>query len=146
MLCGIYKNVLNFLLNHTPTASFLSDIAMFEGVILALAIPLSFEIISRISERYQSEVITKKFFDVEWTVKWLPVFLIVNIIFAVALRFFVSDTLTSLVWRLFAWVTFAGFLFVAMIFLIFLKRLKRYISEPEFILDELFDEAKKLLE
>ncbi len=45
------KALFSPLTNFTPTPNFLSDIAAFEAVVIGLAIPLSFEIISRMSER-----------------------------------------------------------------------------------------------
>lgn len=132
------KIVLSFS-SFTPTPNFLSDVAAFEAVIIALAIPLSFEIVSRISERYKSEVITKKFIQ-EWEIKWLPIFLVL----AVTLRFFINDNPNSALWKVLAWTTFAGFLFVAIILFKFLAGLKLYMTDTESILNKLFDEAEKL--
>lgn len=145
---GIFLNKIGEILlpviDFTPTPNFLSDIAAFEAVVIGLAIPLSFEIVSRISERYQSKVITKKFIQ-NWEIKWLPVFLIVNIIIAITLRFFVRDNPVWTTWKILAWITFVGFLFIAGIFLFkFLPKLKRYMTDTNFILDELFNEAEKL--
>lgn len=139
-MCEILQSITNF----TPTPNFLSDIAAFEAVVIGLAIPLSFEIISRISERYQSEVITKRFLQ-DWEIRWLPIFLIVNIIIAISLRFFIPENFTYSLWKILAWLTFVGFLFIASIFLFkFLPKLKRYMTDTDFILNELFNEAEKL--
>jgi len=136
--------ILKFIINFTPTQNFLSDIAAFEAVVIGLAIPLSFEIVSRISERYQSEVITKKFLQ-NWEIKLLPIFLILNIISAIALRFFVPDNPVGTTWKISAWITFTGFLFIAGIFLFkFLPKLKHYMTDTDFILNNLFNEAEKL--
>jgi len=140
-LCNVLS--LHFL-NFTPAPNFLADVAAFEAVVIALAIPLSFEIVSRISERYQSEVISKRFIH-EWEIKWLPRFLIANIILAVTLRFFVDSEPTSTIWKIFAWITFGGFLFIAIILLKFFAKLKWYMTDTEFVLNKLYDEAEKLL-
>jgi len=147
-MCEVFLNkiwaVVLAVINFTPTPNFLSDIAAFEAVVIGLAIPLSFEIVSRISERYQSEVITKKFIQ-NWEIKWLPIFLIANIIIAITLRFFVQDNPVWTTWKILAWITFIGFLFIAGIFLFkFLPKLKRYMTDTKFILDEFFNEAEKL--
>lgn len=142
---GNLGKTLSHFLNFVPTADFLSDVAAFEAVVIAIAIPLSFEIVSRISERYRSEVISKKFVQ-EWAVQLLPTFLIFNIILAVALRFFVNSNPTSIVWKLLAWIAFIGFLIIAGILLFcFIPRLKHYMTESEFVLEELFNEAEKSL-
>jgi uncharacterized BrkB/YihY/UPF0761 family membrane protein len=136
--------ILKFIISFTPTPNFLSDIVAFESAVIGLAIPLSFEIVSRISERYQSEVITKKFLQ-NWEIKLLPIFLILNIISAIALMFFVPDNPVGTTWKISAWITFTGFLFSAGIFLFkFLPKLKRYMTDTNFILNEFFNEAEKL--
>lgn len=147
-MCEVFLNkigaIMSAIISFTPTPNFLSDIAAFEAVVVGLAIPLSVEIVSRISERYQSEVITKKFIQ-NWEIKWLPIFLIVNIIIAIALRFFVHDNPVLATWKILSWITFIGFLFIAVIFLFkFLPKLKRYMTDTNFILDEFFNEAEKL--
>jgi len=142
-MCNILNSIISSLPNP-PSSNFLSDIAAFEAVVIGLAIPLSFEIVSRISERYQSEVITKKFLQ-NWEIKLLPIFLILNIISAITLRFFVPDNPVGTTWKISAWITFTGFLFIAGIFLFkFLPKLKRYMTDTNFILNEFFNEAEKL--
>jgi hypothetical protein len=140
----IVSSCIKFIASHVPTSNFLSDIAAFETGVIALAIPLSFDIVSRISERYQSEVITKRFIRA-WEIKWLPILLIFNIITAVILRFFVDDNPTSGLWKLLAWLTFFVFLIVVVALFSFFILLKKYMTDMEFILRELFDEAEELL-
>jgi len=139
-----FKLLASHLLNFIPRPNFLSDVAAFEAVVISIAIPLSFEIISRISERYQSDILTKRFSQ-EWVVRWLPVFLIFNIVIAITLRFFVEDVPTTSLWKPLAWITLIGFLFVAWALIKFLRLLKNYMTETEFILNRLFDEAEKSL-
>lgn len=141
----IINSTITFFSNFSPTPDFLSDIAAFEAVVIALAIPLSFEIVSRISERYQSEVISRKFIQ-NWSIKLLPIFLIFNMIFSISLRFFINSNTTSIIWKLLAWITFAGFLIIAVIFLFgFIPKLKRYMTDSDYVLEELFNEAEKSL-
>lgn len=132
-----------FFCHFTPSPDFLSDIAAFEAVVITLTIPLSFEVISRLSERYQSEVITKNF-SREWENRLLPIFLVVNIILTITLRFFVNKNPTSDIWKWFAWITFISFLFIATILFMFFRKLKQFMTDTEFIIEKLFNEAKKL--
>lgn len=135
-----------FFSDFTPSTAFLSDIAAFEAVVIAIAIPLSFEIISRISERYNSEVISRRFWQ-EWAVRSLPIILMFNIVAAVGLRFFASGAPDSVGWKVSAWVVFSVFLAAASILVFkFIPRLKDYMKDPNFILDELFDEAEESLQ
>lgn len=76
----------------------------------------------------------------------LPIFLIFNIIFSISLRFFINSNTTSIIWKLLAWITFAGFLIIAVIFLFgFIPKLKRYMTDSDYVLEELFNEAEKSL-
>lgn len=144
ILLDHFSRPLLLVLNFTPSRDFLSDVAAFEAVVIGLAIPLSFEIVSRISERYKSEVITKRFIQ-EWSIQWLQGLLIFNIVLAVAMKFFVHDNPTADTWKVFAWIAFGGFLFTIVVLLLFLSRLKRYATDIKFVLNELFDEAEELL-
>lgn len=139
------SNIYIFLRAFNPDPTFLSDVAAVEAVVIAIAIPLSFEIISRISERYQSEVISNRFAQ-SWTVIWLPRFLILNIILAVSLRFFINDNPSSGLWKYLAWVTFVGFLLIAVTFLKFILRLSHYMTDTRFTLEELYNEAENFFE
>lgn len=145
ILGTIFLWIIEKITAFNPEVDFLSDVATIEAVVIALAVPLSFEIVSRISERYQSDIITNQFLH-EREVKWLPYLLIGNILLAVTLRFFVDSTPVSVLWKVFAWLTFLGFLFVATMLCRFFWLLNRYMSSAHFILNRLFNEAEELLE
>jgi hypothetical protein len=145
ILVGVLRSIIAFLSDFTPNPTFLSDIAAFEAVVIAIAIPLSFEIVSRISERYESEVISRRF-HTHWTIKWLPFLLIANIIIAVVLRFLTNKNPTTLLWKLAAWITLVVFLVIAVVLLFrFIPRLRHYMTEPDLVLEDLFNEAETLL-
>jgi len=127
--------------NFVPDPSFLSDIAAFEAVIIGLAIPLSRDIISRISERYHSDVISNRF-DREWEVMWLPNLLVINIILAIILRFFWPENSSSIILVIFAWAIIVSFIILAYIFMRFTRKLKKYLN-TDIILEELYEESKK---
>lgn len=142
-IAGAAKLLVAF--NFTPSPNFLSDIAAFEAAVIALAIPLSFEIVSRISERYQSDVISKRFVR-ERVIVILPIFMVINIILAVSLRFCAGDTPSSTLWKIFAWVTFIMFIVIALIFIFsFIPRLKKYMTSSDFVTDGLFNDAEKAI-
>jgi hypothetical protein len=65
-----WQEFIKSLLEFSPSTGFLSDIIAFQGAVIAIAIPLSFEIIARISERYQSGILVEKF-NQQWQIRWL---------------------------------------------------------------------------
>ena len=139
------KNISILISKFNFDSNFLSDIAAFEAVIVAIAIPLSFNIVSVISEKYQSEVISKRYTQ-EWSVKFLPIFLIFNIAIAITLRFFDKQGSSLIIWKIFNLVAFILFIIITLILLKkFIPRLRCYMEGPKFILSELFDEAENLL-
>jgi hypothetical protein len=139
-LTALVSSALNFL-QFSPNVNFLSDVAAFEAAIIALAIPLSFEIVSRISERYKSDVVSRKF-DQERINKALPLVLVINIALAIGLRFHEGENPTSMAWKFFAWLAFLGFLFVAYLLLKFISVLKVYMSSTEGVIEKLFKDAE----
>ncbi|MBD2693509.1 hypothetical protein [Anabaena catenula] len=138
------QSCLNWIISLSPNTSFLSDIVAFQGAIIAIAIPLSLEIISRISERYNSGVITKKFSQ-ESEIKLLPILLTIDIIAAIILKFFIPADSISGYWKIIAWITFIVFIFTIYILYKFFATLRRYITDTNFLLDELFNDIEKSL-
>jgi hypothetical protein len=139
------KNISILISKFNFDSNFLSDIAAFEAVIVAIAIPLSFNIVSVISEKYQSEVISKRYTQ-EWSVRFLPIFLIFNIAIAITLRLFDKQSSVLITWKIFTLAAFILFIIITLILLIkFIPRLRGYMEGPKFILSELFDEAENLL-
>lgn len=138
-------SIVSSIINFIPSQNFLVDITTFESVIIGVAIPLSFEIVSRISEKYHSEVISKHFMQ-NWEIKLLPIFLIINNILAITLRFYIPIKPEGIIWKILAWITFVGFLINTTIFLFkFLPKLKHYMTDINFILEGSFNEAEKLI-
>ncbi|RUS99808.1 hypothetical protein DSM107003_03920 [Trichormus variabilis SAG 1403-4b] len=138
------ESCLNLIISISPNTGFLSDIVAFQGAIIAIAIPLSLEIISRISERYNSGVITKKFSQ-EWEIKLLPILLTIDIIAAIILKFFIPADSISGYGKFFAWITFIVFIFTIYILYKFFATLRRYITDTNFLLDEFFNDMGELL-
>lgn len=137
----LFKQFIKTIYQINPNINFLSDVIAFEAAVVAIAIPLSLEIISRISERYQSQVLTKKF-NQELEVRVLPLILTATIIIAVSLKFFGDST--SGIWKVLAWLVFVGFLSTSVMLFIFSIKLRRYITNTEFLLGKLFGDAEKI--
>ena len=139
---GELESFTSYLFDFVPDPSFLSDIAAFEAVIIGLAIPLSREIISRISERYHSDVISNRFAQ-EWEITWLPKLLMINIGLAIVLRFFWPTNPSSIIWVISAWIIIVLFVSIAIIFMSYINKLNIYSGNTDFILKELYDDAEK---
>jgi len=138
-----FSNIYFFLKTFNPSPTFLSNIAAIDAVIIAIAIPLSLEIVSKISERYQSEIISKNFFQ-SYTVTLLPKLLVLNIIVAISLIFFIKENPSFMLWKSLAWITFILFLFIVLFFtFVFIPRVMRYMRDTKFILKELFNDTEK---
>jgi len=136
---------LNWLGEIIPNPTFLSDVAAFEAVIIAFLVPLSIEIISKISERYNSDVITRSF-DNTWENKILPPFLLINIVVAISLRFFVQDDIDSMAWKILAWAVL--FIFIGIAFAIWrvINRIKTFMSNTGYVLNQLYEDVEKSIE
>jgi len=129
----------------TPNPIFLSDVAAFEAAIIAFLVPLSIEIISKISERYNSDVITQVF-ERQWENRMLAPFLLINAVAAVILRFLVSDDANSLAWKLAAWLVLSVFVCIAYAIYRVIVRIKAFMSNTNFVIDQLYRDVEKSLE
>jgi hypothetical protein len=136
---------LSWLGQITPNPTFLSDVAAFEAAIIAFLVPLSIEIISKISERYNSDVITRSF-DNTWENKILPPFLLINIVAAILLRFFVQDDINSVVWKILAWIVLVVFMYIAFAIWRVINRIKTFMSDTKSVINQLYEDVEKSIE
>ena len=131
--------------------SFLSDVIAFNIAILALWIPLTVEIITRISDRYKSEVIISAF-ERKRVNRYLTKTLMFNLILAVGLKFFITDstitfrenTLTSSLEEIMLWIVMILFLVSCMMLLRNISMVKTFAYKTEQVLKELIDDVKKI--
>ena len=134
------------IININPDPAFLSDIIAFETVIVALLIPLSIEIISRISERYNSDVLIYVF-QRQWRYKILPRLLLFNIVALIVLKFFMKEDYTNtLVWKAIAWFMLLIFICIAFIVWRVIKYIIKFVSDTNYVLNRLYQDAKKSLD
>lgn len=146
VMASPFQGLPSWLLEHVktpPRRSFLPVIASFETALISISIPLIFNMISRISERYQSPLLATK-------LRRLPSFLAViflaigTIFFAVTGLFFTSDTPKSGVWYTFAWALFSMF-FLSLIALGLLgKHVLDFSSNPDSLIQDVQHELEKL--
>ena len=131
--------------DFSPDIKFLSDVAAFEAAIIAFLIPLSIEIVSKLSERYQSAVIVQSFQN-SFENRNLYKMLLINIGFAIFLRFLPASNSDDLFWKISSWVIFIFFLYITIAVYKVIKRIKTYMSDPQVVIDILFREAENVLD
>jgi hypothetical protein len=137
---------LQFITNLKPEREFLIQILTFEGVILAIAIPLSIDMISRMSDKLESDALTNRFRR-EWPVKWLIGILISTIVMKIFILFFLPDVDNTIFWKPIAWIVLLLFVCVIWILFKYIKLLLKYLSvdSSEYIIKGSLDEARKIL-
>lgn len=142
-----FMSVSLFLKYFVPNFDFLSDVIAFQGAAVAIAYPLSLEIVSRISERYHSSVIIKKF-NKEWQVWTLPYLLVASVIIATLLKFFSSSDpseVESYFSRILALLVLALFIISTILLISFFLVLRRYAVDTEFLVTQLLADMQDLI-
>ncbi|MBW4461817.1 MAG: hypothetical protein KME47_16485 [Nodosilinea sp. WJT8-NPBG4] len=142
-----FMGVFLFLKYFVPNFDFLSDVIAFQGAVVAIAYPLSLEIVSRISERYHSGVIIKKF-NKEWQVRTLPYLLISSVIIATLLKFFSSsnsDEVEPPLARALAWLVITLFITSTILLISFFLVLRRYAVDTELLVAQLLADMQGLI-
>jgi len=148
-MAGIFMNILekiwNWLQNCHLNTSFLSDTAAFQAVIIALLIPLSIEIISKISERYKSDVITKSFTK-SLENKIFPYILLFNIALTISLKMFINDkeAVGSII-RIIVFVVYGGLIFSIYLTWKYIRHVKKYMTNINEVLNALYGVIRKAL-
>ena len=107
-----------------PDASFLSDVAAFEAVLIGVSIPISLQVVTWTAERYKDLEISKIFIK-EILYKLQYFLFLSNILIAITFKFAKINNKVAL-WVLLFWL----FLNVA-IFLRFIKRVEQYSADTE---------------
>ncbi|MCK4655294.1 MAG: hypothetical protein KAU01_12705 [Candidatus Cloacimonetes bacterium] len=137
---SLIKNLISWFEKFSPNLRAFALIITFEAAVVAILIPLSLEMISKISERYKSKVITNLFIK-HRVIKFLPLLLITNIITAISLKFFVNKELLLPVFvKIIVLFIYILFIIIALNLLSFIKILKKYITQDDFIIKKFFEE------
>ena len=132
-------------MNIQANPAFLSDIAAIEAAIIAFLVPLSIEIISKLSERYNSDVITRAFAR-KWENRLLTPFLLINIILAVIMRFLIKDDTDTICWAFLSWIILIAFMFVAFLIWRVINHIKNFMTEERSVLNQLYEDVEKSIQ
>jgi hypothetical protein len=130
--------------SFSPSVGFASDVMAYQAAIIAIAIPVSLVIISQISERYQSGVITKEF-NRQWQLRALLVLVVIDVLLVVIFKFFVGEKVDNLGWKLVAWLILLIFIATNIVLFAFFNTLRQYTTKTQFLLDRLFDDVQQAL-
>ena len=145
-VCGtwvFWNHISTWFKSITPQIGFVSDVVAYQAAIIAIAIPLSFQIISQISERYQSGVITRELKN-QWQFQTLICLVVANSISAVFLKAFVEKL--DEVWKYsLAWFVFLTFIATFIVLLVFFYNFLQYATDTKFLVDRLFTDLDEVL-
>jgi len=131
ILINKLKDLIIFIFNFTPKPDFLSDVAAFEGVLIAVAVPISLHVVNVAIERYKDPEIAGIFIK-EPLYKVQYFLLLINIIIAIYLKFRNIQNLFCL-WLIFFW-----FIFNIIFFYLFIKLVEQYITNIDKLLIKKF--------
>ncbi len=139
------KDLISGLSGFNPDGGFLALVAGFEGVLLAVAVPISFSMVANISEKFESDLITQRFLE-KTEIKYFPAVLMISIVFTVVLACTNQNMRTGNTWRIASYISIALFLSICVLFRYFIKTVKRYITDVQNIVQEFLDSAEKTIE
>ncbi len=142
--CQKISNFFIALFNGLEYKTFIPQILAFEIAVIALSVPLSYQIVSRISERYNSDIISSKFLG-ELEIRIFPKYLIINIFLNATILIFPKEFYGSFL-KLFSLFLYFCFI-ISLIFLYkFINKLIKYVTSSDYILERMYTDAKKIFE
>jgi hypothetical protein len=139
---NVFFTFKNIIVSLNINESLLSDVAVFDIGIIALWISVSIDVVARISERYDSDVIANSF-ENRWENQCLPIVLLVSLLITVILKIF-PDCKFEQTKNILYFIDILLFFFSCIVFWKSIKILRKYTSNTENILRELIDNAEKI--
>lgn len=94
---GLPNSVVTFIkefMDAKPQLQFVSDLAAFIGVILAIAVPLGIDIVQKVSQFYAGSRTIRERLQNEWQMQWMVPVYLVTVLLALTARFFFLDATT----------------------------------------------------
>lgn len=121
---------------------FLSDLIAVEAVIFAFVIPQSINIVARVNERYQSDIVSD-LFERGIPNRILPWLLSISLAIAVFLRFYSQEFSGTLLWKILSWGLLAGVLFSLILAMWLFLRMRQFTRNTMWITKKLANNAKR---
>jgi hypothetical protein len=133
------KEFVKILISVSPNPDFLADVATFEGVLIALGIPVSLQVVNISLDRYKDPELGQ-FFIKERLYSWQYFLLLPNIATAILLRFLDVKN------PLFLWLVFVLLLVNIVVFYFFIKLVEKYMTSfDKVLLDKIRKHVQDIL-
>ncbi|MBL8121529.1 hypothetical protein JNM87_02145 [Candidatus Saccharibacteria bacterium] len=84
-------NLAKKILTAKPQLQYISDLAAFTGVILAIAVPLGIDIVQKVSGYYAGSRTIRERLQHEWQMEWMVPIYLMTVLLALTSRFFFID-------------------------------------------------------
>ncbi|HSW99563.1 MAG TPA: hypothetical protein VLH38_00850, partial [Patescibacteria group bacterium] len=126
------------ILGAKPQLEFITDLSVFLGVILAMAVPLGIDIVQKISQFYAGSRIIRERLLREKQMQWmLPLYLVTILLSLVSRFFFIEDTTHPELQRAVCYVLLILLFSGLIIFAWYLNRLYFYTLDPKGLKQEI---------
>ncbi len=139
-LCHIIRKLLSIDPNH----DFIVITASLVISILAFLIPLSISIISKVSERYRSDVLSD-IFKQKWFNK-IAIYLLAFEIFLIILSQFAGKSIPILYLKIIDWFILLLSFFILYITIMIIKEIIKFISDNRYVINELAKNIEEIIE
>ncbi len=144
LICNIVRSVFEKLLSINPSHHFIEIIASLVISILAFLIPLSISIISKVSERYGSDVVSG-IFKQKWFNK-IAKYLLAFEIFLIILLEFVGESIPILYLKIIDWFILLLSFFILYITIRIINEIIKFISDNRYVINELAKNIEEIIE
>ena len=140
LILALWNIIKNWIIKTPINNCFLSDIATFEGALVAISLPLSLNVVTKALDRYNDQEISQLFVK-ENIYRGQKFSLLLNIIIAIFLRFYNIQNLIIL------WLTFIFLIFNTILFFFFIVKVEQYVTNTDkYLLEKFKTDVKKFIQ
>ena len=143
-ICNVIRTVIRIILSINPNHDFIVITASLVISIFAFLIPLSISIISKVSERYGSDVVSA-IFKQKWFNK-IAIYLLAFEIFLFILLQFVEESIPILYLKIIDWFILLLSFFILYITIMIIKEIIKFISDNRYVINELAKNIEEIIE
>lgn len=143
-ICHIIRTILRIILSINPNHDFIVITASLVISIFAFLIPLSISIISKVSERYSSDVISN-LFKRKGVIKIAEYSLFFDICLIILLQF-LEKSIPILYLKLIDWLILIISLIIVYITIKIINEIVKFISDTGYVINELAKNIEEIIE